>query len=244
MDVNVVVLNRVRSTLEEARSIGNAVEGTVVLAREQTDFRGRAGKKWYSPVGGLWFTIVTNPNISSTTSPMLTLSTALAVARGISKTTGLHTTLRWPNDIYVHGGKVASVMTEMKVENDVITRAFISVCINANFDVDSLPEEVRATATTLKRERQEEIDLEELFSNVIEEFQRLYEYYKTGWLDYLASEVKSTMELLGAPVNVSIHGETLIGILADIDHLGRIVLKLDMDTIYIPPGDVNSLTPL
>ena len=244
MDINVVVLNTVTSTLNEARAMQNAGEGTVVLAREQTNFRGRAGKRWYSPAGGLWFTIVTYPKVSSTTSPMLTLFSALSIANGISKTTGLHAAVRWPNDVYVHGGKVAGVLTEMTVENDIITKALISMCINANFDVDSLPQEVRGIATTLKREAQTEIDLERLFSNILEDFTRLYEYYKTGWLDYLANEIKSSMELLGAPVSITIHDETMIGILSDIDNLGRIAFKLDTDMVYVAPGDVQDLTPL
>ena len=244
MEINVVVLNSVKSTLEEAKMIKNAAEGTVVLAREQTGCRGRIGKRWYSPAGGLWFTIITQPNVSSTTSPMLSLSTALAVAKGISKTTGLNATVRWPNDVYVHGGKVGGVLTEMKVENDIITQALVSICINANFDIDALPDEIRTTATTLKREAQNEIDLERLFSNTIDEFSRLYEYYKTGWLEYLVGEIKESMEFIGAPVNVMLHSETLIGILTDIDILGRIALKLDTDIIYISPGDVRSISPL
>ena len=67
MEINVVVLNSVVSTLNEAKFMQDAGEGTVILAREQTNFRGRAGKRWYSPAGGLWFTIITHPNVSSVT---------------------------------------------------------------------------------------------------------------------------------------------------------------------------------
>jgi len=240
----VLIYDVVDSTLEEARKMDNAEEWTIILAREQRNLVSRLGRPWYSPKGGLWFTIITYPNISATTSPILTLTAALAVVKGIRRTTALPAAIRWPNDVYVHGGKVSSILTELNVVGDIITRALVGMGINANFDIDALPPDTKGIATTLKREVGEEIDLERLFSNTIEELQRGYEYYKTGWHYYLINEIKTHMEFIGAPVEIVMENESLIGIFEDLDEIGRMILKIDRDLIKVAPGDVRKVNPL
>ncbi len=239
----VMVLDSVDSTLDEARRMGLNEEGAVIVARKQSNARGRLGRTWHSPVGGLWFTVVVMPKQSATTSPLLSLATSLAVARGITAATGLPASIRWPNDVYVHGGKVAGILTELEVVGDVITRALVGVGVNANFELDALPEEIRSETTTLLRELGHGVSLDELLAKILQEFNSIYETYKTGWHDELLREVKENMELLGSPVVVTLANGTLIGVLEDIDELGRIILRLDQDRIQLSPGDVERIAP-
>ncbi|MDJ0270171.1 MAG: biotin--[acetyl-CoA-carboxylase] ligase [Aigarchaeota archaeon] len=239
----VMVLDSVDSTMDEARRMGLNEEGAVIVARKQSNARGRLGRTWHSPVGGLWFTIVVIPKQSATTSPLLSLAASLAVARGITAATGLPAAIRWPNDVYIHGGKVAGVLTELEVVGDVITRAFVGVGVNANFELDELPEEIRSKTTTILRELGRGVSLDELLAKILKEFNSIYETYKTGWHDEILREVKENMELLGSPVVVTLTNGTLIGVLEDIDELGRIILRLDQDRIQLSPGDVERIAP-
>jgi len=240
----IISLDAVSSTLDEAKRLVGADEGTVVVAKVQRAGRGRLGRTWYSPRGGLWFTIILYPGQSATSTPLLNLMSAAAVAKGISNTTGLPASIRWPNDIYVHGGKVGGILTEMDVVDDMITRVLIGVGVNINFPVEELPEEVRGEATTLMREAGMQVDEDKLRDNILSEFERLYEAYRAGWRSDILKEAKDIMELLGAPVIVSLHAGTLIGVLEDVDELGRILLRIDQDSVHISPGDIERIRPV
>jgi len=245
LGVRIVELGDIGSTMDEARNLGAVDEGTVVVARSQTAGVGRLGRRWYSPNGGLWFTMILYPRQSATTSPLLTLVAALGVCRGISITTGLQPTLRWPNDVYLHGRKVAGILSEMDVVGDTVTRALVGVGVNVNFSLDELPAEVRDEATTLLHEIGSEVNLEQLLTNILTEFGKLYESFKAGWRVEILKEVKDLMQMMGGPVNVYLaHGTQLLGILEDLDELGRIVLRVDQDRIFLSPGDIERITPL
>ena len=243
MVYNVLVMDSVDSTVDEAKRLGDAPELTIVLAREERRRRRRGGGEASSPKGGLWFTMVTYPNISSTISPLLTLGGALAVAKGIRKTTGLMSMLRWPCEVYVHGGRVAYILTEALVVDDIVKKAFVSVGINANLDRETLDEEEREISTTLTRELGKEVKLEELLSSTVEEFTTIYEYLKTGWREPLLREIIEYMELRGSPVVVELGYENLMGIMEGIDDIGRMLLRVDRDRILLSPGDVKSIYP-
>lgn len=245
LEIRVVELGDVGSTMDEARNLGAVDEMTVVVARSQAAGVGRFGRRWYSPPGGLWFTVITYPRQSATASPLLTLSTSLAVCRGISKTTGLQPSIRWPNDIYLNGRKVGGVLAEMDVVGDTITRALLGVGVNANFEVDELPEQVRAEATTLRHELGSEISLQQLLSNILAELRDLYESFKAGWRLEILRDIKEGMEMMGEPVSIHLsQGTQLIAVLEDLDELGRIAVRLEQDRIFLSPGDIERITPL
>ena len=132
----------------------------------------------------------------------------------------------------------------MTVVDEVIKKAFISIGINANFDRELINEEERELSTTLTRELGEEIDLENLFSSIVKEFNTVYEHLKTGWKASLLREIREHMELVGMPVIVNLEYENLMGILEDIDDIGRIILKVDRERVFISPGDANGVYPV
>jgi len=82
-----------------------ALEGTVVTAREQTMGKGRMDRRWESPEGGLWMTVVLRPKTDTVNIPMLNLLGGIAVAQGIKTSLSLEPKVRWPNDILVNGKK-------------------------------------------------------------------------------------------------------------------------------------------
>src|SRR5437016_5937421 len=98
---------RVASTQLTAERFGRtgAREGTVVLAEEQTAGRGRFERRWASPKGGLYMSLILRP--SRMDSPhLLTLVGALSVVEGVKVATRVDSGIRWPNDVMVMGRKV------------------------------------------------------------------------------------------------------------------------------------------
>lgn len=94
-----------------------APEGTVVLATRQTGGRGRLGRTWVSPEGGVYLSALLRPALVPADAAPLALVIALGVSLGLD-TIGVRTTLKWPNDVLLDGRKVAGVLLEMSAEAD------------------------------------------------------------------------------------------------------------------------------
>ena len=90
------------STNDDARelAVAGAPEGTVVLAREQRSGRGRLGRAWSSPPGGVYASIVLRPEVETPDAIVLPLVVGLGVACGLD-TLGVQSSLKWPNDVLV-----------------------------------------------------------------------------------------------------------------------------------------------
>src|SRR5205823_11570290 len=85
-------------------------EGVVVFAESQTKGRGRLGRKWLSPPRkGLWFSVLLRPDLRPQAATQLTVAAATALFRAIQEQTGLVPEIKWPNDVLIHGKKVAGI---------------------------------------------------------------------------------------------------------------------------------------
>ncbi len=93
---------------------GNSgVNGTIVIAEEQTAGRGRSDRVWFSPAGsGLYLSFLLRPKIQAATIPVITLITGVAVAQAIQKTLAICPGLKWVNDLIVEGKKIAGILAE------------------------------------------------------------------------------------------------------------------------------------
>ncbi len=152
-------------------------EGTVVVAEIQTAGKGRRGKTWQSPKGtGIWFSILLRPNITPPEAPLLTLLAGLAVCRAVQQQTGLEAQIKWPNDILIAGKKICGILTELDAEMDSVH--FIITGIGINVNIESFPEELQQTATSLKIEKGENISRKKILIAVIEEFEKIYLQYE------------------------------------------------------------------
>ncbi|MGQ0645187.1 MAG: biotin--[acetyl-CoA-carboxylase] ligase, partial [Elusimicrobiota bacterium] len=139
------------STQDEAKrlALSGAAEGTLVAAERQTRGRGRLGRPWVSPPGGLWYSLVLRPSLSPGRVPALTLVAALDWARVIRRRTGLPAEVKWPNDVWIGGRKAAGVLAEMSSEADRVHWVVLGVGVNVN---NPAPRGVRAPAASLSDE--------------------------------------------------------------------------------------------
>jgi BirA family biotin operon repressor/biotin-[acetyl-CoA-carboxylase] ligase len=106
--------------------------GSVITAGEQTSGKGRNGRTWNSQKGGLFFTLLERPVLPVLEYSKLSMAAQIASAKAISRITGKRALLRWPNDIYVEGKKIAGVLTEFKAQGDKLDWITIGVGINVN----------------------------------------------------------------------------------------------------------------
>ena len=127
----------------------DAVPGTVVVADHQTAGRGRLDRSWETPPGtALTFSAVVDPRLDDEDWPLLPLATALAVADGVRRATGLDAGVKWPNDVLLADGKVAGILLERVPHATERGRAVavVGIGINVGMPHDQLPV---PTATSL-----------------------------------------------------------------------------------------------
>ena len=89
-----------------------AVHGTVIHADQQTGGRGRGGRQFYSPSGGLYFSVIMKTQLENQDLPLVPLAAGVGLCRAIQTITGAEVWLKWPNDLYFHDRKVAGILTE------------------------------------------------------------------------------------------------------------------------------------
>jgi BirA family biotin operon repressor/biotin-[acetyl-CoA-carboxylase] ligase len=136
------VASTMTTAAELARS--GAESGTVVVADEQTGGQGRLGRSWHSEKGaGLYATFILRPGLSSDSMPVVTLALGLATAEAMSRTAGVACDLRWPNDVLVNDRKCAGILAQLQE-----TAVLAGIGINVNHT--SFPDDIAATATSLR----------------------------------------------------------------------------------------------
>ncbi|MFC0476168.1 biotin--[acetyl-CoA-carboxylase] ligase [Robertmurraya beringensis] len=209
-----------------------AVEGTVVIAEEQTGGRGRMDRAWHSPKStGIWMSLILRPKIPIQRAPQLTLLTAVAIVQAIEETTTLTPQIKWPNDILVEQQKVTGILTELQADADRIISVIIGMGLNINQTEDDFPPELRQIATSLRAKEGKELDRAEIIKVIFQKFETLYMLFlekgfypiKLLWESYAISVGK---EITARTLNGSISGKALgitdEGVLKVEDALGEI----------------------
>ncbi|MEM3641701.1 MAG: biotin--[acetyl-CoA-carboxylase] ligase [Candidatus Bathyarchaeia archaeon] len=219
----------VSSTNDWARELADlgAPEGTATMAETQTAGRGRMGRRWISPKGGLWFSIILKPKLKPPETVKLVFLASLAVAETLQDLYGLKVGTKWPNDVLVDGRKVCGILSEMKTVGDKVAYAVIGIGINANFKAEkALPKELRETATSLETLLGRKIVLEELFTHLLEKMEAIFTLFLREGFNPILERWKKYASFLGCEVEILGEGEKLEGIAMDVDGDGALVLKL------------------
>ena len=169
----------------ERLAAAGAPEGTVVVAETQDAGRGRLSRGWFSPPGGLYFSLLLRPAVEPARAAGLTPAAGLAVAEALEGfLPGLRAMVKWPNDILVGGRKVCGILCELQAEAGRIPHIIVGIGINVGLTPEEMPAELRATATSLRIACGAEVDRAALLAEVL---LRLEDRYRVWLRDGLRS---------------------------------------------------------
>ncbi|MBL1081297.1 biotin--[acetyl-CoA-carboxylase] ligase [Streptomyces actinomycinicus] len=138
---DIEVVQRTGSTNSDLAALaaaGDADEGAVLVAEEQTAGRGRLDRSWTAPPrSGLFFSVLLKPaEVPVARWGWLPLLTGVAVATGLSRAAGVDTALKWPNDLLVSVGgeerKTGGILAERAGDDGVVIGVGINVTLRAN----------------------------------------------------------------------------------------------------------------
>ena len=140
------------------------IPGMLAIAEKQTLGRGRKERHWESPAKtGIWMSFAVKPDLPPYKASMITLVTALAVAKAIKDVTGLNTEIKWPNDIVIGSRKVVGILTEMSAEMTTINYVVIGIGINVN--MESFPAELEDKAFPVLLNIRDQEDFQNVWLN-------------------------------------------------------------------------------
>jgi len=109
-------------------------EGTVVLTEEQTGGRGRRGRIWVSPAGcNLLVSILLRPSLDPEQVFVLTMVLALATVHAVRRVAGLSLRIKWPNDLFARGKKLAGILTEFGMKDKIVDYVVLGMGLNVNW---------------------------------------------------------------------------------------------------------------
>ncbi|MGB8951857.1 MAG: biotin--[acetyl-CoA-carboxylase] ligase [Candidatus Aminicenantales bacterium] len=158
---------------------GGAPEGTVVIAEEQTKGKGRKGRAWFSAQKkGLYFSLILRPLQKDIS--LLPLVAGIATREAVKNTCGLSPKLLWPNDIIWRKKKLGGILCESGVLGDRTLYAVVGIGLNVSHEKSEFPEEIEASATSLKLASQKPIDEEGLVRNICRALDLWYNAYVRG----------------------------------------------------------------
>lgn len=216
------------STNDDARALAaaGAPHGTAVLAKRQTQGRGRAGRSFASPAGGLYLSILLRPTAPPHHWPLLPLLSGAATASALRET-GFPVEIKWPNDLIVCGRKLGGILVESRLGADPFAITGIGLNLHAP------PPDVPGTTALAEHGAppQARALAEAIRTAILTRAARLDQQGPNGIL----AEVRALCATLGRRVETE-KGE---GIATDIAEDGALVVDMDGTPVRILAGDVR-----
>lgn len=229
----ILCFRKVFSTNSIAKFLANhdAEEGTVLISEIQTNARGRLGKKWEAPEGGIWMSLILRPQVPPARIGLITLATGVAIAKSI-RSLGVDARIKWPNDVLIHGKKISGVLTEVNATFNEIDWIVVGIGIDSNLKLEDFSEDIRIGTTTLTEELPTKVDENELIAIFLNEFEKVYELYKDGEIEDILKDWRDLADTIGKYVNITQTGGKITqGYVVGINNEGSLIIEKQDGTL-------------
>ena len=236
----VSVFDSLESTNRTARELASQKREHLIIARCQSGGRGRLGRSFFSPNGGLYMSLLLYPQANIADTSLITSAAAVAVSRAIEHVVGVECKIKWVNDIYVDGKKVCGILTEGQMRSDGgFDYAILGIGINLLPPVGGFPEDIVNRAGALFSELPPDAD-NILAAAVVNEFLKLYRLGLN--IKLFLDEYRSRSCVIGRAVDVIriVGDKTTPAVATQIDDKCRLVVRYEDGSIEaLESGDVS-----
>ena len=210
------------STNETAKELlePDLEEGLVIWADRQSAGKGRQGRAWASPPGGLYASVLLRPKEPQAW--VLGLLAGMPVVKAL-RHFGVFAGLKYPNDAVYQGRKIAGILSEGVYRRETY-HVIIGIGVNTNVDLDRLPPDLQATATTMKREVNLFVANDEFLDYLLSQFDDLYSRYRNTKIEFLIKEYRGQCTTIGKRVSATTSKGTVTGRAYDIAPNGALII--------------------
>ena len=222
------IYDRVGSTNDLALQCGidGAEEGTLILAESQTQGRGRHGRRWLAPSGSsILASVILRHRLRADQVGLPNLIGAVAIATAINELTNLSTRIKWPNDVLIQGKKVSGILTELEYDQNRQPFFVMGFGVNVNTAIADLPEELRASATSLQIETNREMSRVVLLQAILHRLEENYLRLKRSDTEPIIATANRLLHLSGDWIQLQTAGGIFRGQAEVIDPDGGLLLK-------------------
>ena len=154
----------------------DSAEGAVAVTEEQTEGRGRLGRRWEAAAGSsILVSVLLVPPVEPPRLPELSLVAGGAVAQAIAEITGIEPAIKFPNDLLIGMRKVAGILAESSEG-----RVVLGIGVNVNQTAQELPAETLTPPTSLRVVLGEPVDRARLLAAILLHLERDYDAWTTG----------------------------------------------------------------
>ena len=216
--------------------------GTIIIAEKQTSGRGRLDRKWTSPKGGIWFSLIIHPKFDVSSSTLIPILSAVALSKSIKSVLGLETEVKWPNDITMNGKKVAGVLVDASFQTNSID--YLILGIGINFDIDTKKLEKRLTKTPnfygidSLRGKEDKTPPKTLLKEFLLQFEKNLFQLDKGEKSKIIKEWTKRAAGIGKKITINTSNGKISGISQGIDNDGALKIKTRNEIKKIYVGDV------
>ena len=236
----------INSTQEEAMKMAfdSKNNDALVIARVQTRGKGRAGRSWVSPKGGIWISIILHPEFDISVVTLFPIASALALSNAIEKCCKFKPELKWPNDITIKGKKVAGILVDASLESNKIENVVLGVGINFDVNTKEIQKDLKNTpnyygVASLRKFNKDATQIS-LIQTFLVELEKVFDLLEKGQIKKIIKEWTKKSSTIGKNVEITTKEGKISGKATKIDDDGALVIS-GKKTTRILAGDIIHL---
>ena len=215
--------------------------GTVVISKKQTGGRGRMKRKWKSPAGGIWMSIILHPKFDVSYATLVPIATSLALCIAIEKILKIKPELKWPNDVTLKGKKVAGILVDTSIISNEIENMVLGIGINFKIKPNEIANTMKKTpnfygVTTLTKKNEKALPLIQQF---LYELENILQLISSSSIKKITSEWTKRSSTIGRNVSIITNDGKLNGKAIKIDSDGALIIYKGKNTKRILVGDLT-----
>jgi len=215
--------------------------GTVIISKKQTVGRGRMKRKWKSPTGGIWMSIIIHPKFDVSYTTLVPIATSLALCLAIEKILKFKPELKWPNDVTLKGKKIAGILIDTSIVSNEIENMVLGIGINFKIKSHELANTIKKTpnfygVATLVKKNENALPLVQQF---LFELENIFQLINSGHIKKIKNGWTKRSSTIGRNVSIITNEGNLNGKAVKIDSDGALIISKGKKIERILVGDIT-----
>lgn len=224
----IVKLDETASTntyLQEMAANTECFEGLVAVTKNQLQGKGQRGNVWESEAGkNLTFSVLLKPSVLVEEQFIISQTISLGIADFLNQKGVKNVSIKWPNDIYINQQKVAGILIENTLKANRIGNCIVGIGLNVN----QLQFSEQINATSLALQLGENLDLEQVLSNLLKHLEYRYLQLKAGKTTLIKQDYLNHLLGYQKPLNYLVGNEKVTGVIRGISPLGKLQVEINL----------------
>ena len=215
--------------------------GTIIVSKHQTDGKGRLERKWESPTGGIWMSIIIQPEFNISYITLVPIATSLALCIAIEKILKIKPELKWPNDVTLKGKKIAGILIDTSIVSNEIENMVLGIGINFKIKPHELVNTIKKTpnfygVATLVKKNENALPLVQQF---LYELENIFQLINSGHIKQIKNGWTKRSSTIGRSVSIITNEGDLNGKAVKIDNDGALIISKGKKIERILVGDIT-----